>query len=112
MKNHHNHSVRFVRFGHSPAHIHVYDTPTTVNQGHRHQVRGRTSTQQGAENQHVHYYEGATTFADGHVHNFSGWTGPPKYLPNGSHYHEFSGQTSFADGHIHYYSGMTSEAFQ
>lgn len=111
MKNSHNHSLRFVRFGTDPAHLHGYDTPTSVNHGHRHRVRGTTSIQQDAERGHVHYYQGTTTLADGHVHHFSGWTGPPIPLPDGSHYHPFSGQTTYEDGHIHYYNGVTSEAY-
>ncbi|NGQ93597.1 hypothetical protein G3578_00195 [Brevibacillus sp. SYP-B805] len=111
MKAGHSHSLSFVRFADIPGHIHDYDTPTTINDRHRHQVRGRTSPPQGFGDQHVHYYEGTTTFNDGHVHRFSGWTGRPIPLPDGSHYHEFAGETTFDDGHLHYYRGFTGEAF-
>ncbi|MGC5325014.1 YmaF family protein [Brevibacillus sp. SYSU BS000544] len=111
MKAKHGHSINFVRLSGIPGHKHGYDTPTTVNDRHRHIVRGITGPPQGPENQHVHYYEGTTTFNDGHVHRFRGWTGRPIPLPNGNHYHEFGGQTTFDDGHIHYYRGNTGEAF-
>ncbi|MGG1662780.1 YmaF family protein [Brevibacillus sp. NRS-1366] len=111
MKARHSHLLRFVRITDIPGHLHSYDTPTTVNDRHRHRLRGNTSPPQGAGNEHVHYYQGTTTFNDGHVHYYSGWTGPPIPLPDGSHYHEFSGQTTYDDGHIHYYRGITSEAF-
>jgi len=110
LKGKHSHSLHFVRFSDIPGQLHDYDTPTTVNDRHRHRVRGRTSPPQGHENQHIHYYEGTTTLNDGHVHDFSGWTGPPIPLPDGSHYHEISGQTTYNDGHIHNYRGGTGRA--
>lgn len=111
MKANHSHTLRFIRYSDMPGHLHGYDTPTTINDHHRHRLRGRTSPPQPDGNQHVHYYEGTTTFEDGHVHHYSGWTGPPIPLPDGSHYHEFSGQTTYDDGHMHAYRGVTSEAF-
>lgn len=91
------------------THIHDFNIPTTVNDEHRHQVRGRTAPAVGGLDCHLHYYEGSTTCDDGHVHYFRGYTGPAVAAPGGGHRHKMEGQTSFNDQHIHYYCGFTGE---
>jgi hypothetical protein len=109
----HTHDAEFINWGVrvGPPHRHPYFTKTSMNQAHRHEMRGVTSINPGGVDNHVHYYEGATSFVDGHVHYYRGVTGPAIPLPGGGHIHEFAGQTSFADGHIHYYGGRTDKEY-
>jgi hypothetical protein len=91
------------------VHIHNFNIPSTINDEHRHQVRGRTAPAFGGLDCHIHYYEGTTTLNDGHVHYFRGYTGPAVANPGGGHRHKMEGQTSFNDQHLHYYNGFTGE---
>lgn len=95
--------------GCAPIHIHCYDLPTTVNDAHQHQLKGKTAPAAGGLDCHIHFYEGTTTCEDGHVHSFCGYTGPAVPLREGCHSHKMTGQTSLNNGHIHCYCGFTGE---
>jgi hypothetical protein len=109
----HTHDVEFinwlVRVG--LPHRHAYSTETSMNQGHRHLIRGVTSINPVGLDNHVHSYEGETSFVDGHVHYYRGVTDPAIPLPGGRHIHQFAGETAFADGHIHFYRGRTGRGY-
>ena len=90
-----------------PVHVHKYCLPTSINDEHKHLVRGRTSPAAGGLDEHTHYYEGFTTCENGHVHRYCGITGPAVACPGYGHSHEMYGRTSFDDGHIHYYRAFT-----
>lgn len=89
------------------VHVHEFMTRTTVDDGHRHNMRGFTAPEVDCPG-HVHYYEGTTSYEDGHVHQFCGCTGHAIYRREG-HTHRFSGETSYDDGHDHGYRDMTEK---
>lgn len=87
-------------------HKHVFENTTSINDMHRHVIRGSTLSSPNVP-YHVHLITVATTFDDGHSHRVSVTTGPEMEV-KGGHIHYFNGMTSMVNGHIHYFSGYTS----
>ncbi|WP_371861032.1 YmaF family protein [Paenibacillus macerans] len=70
------------------AHAHAFYGSTSINLGHRHNVRFFTYPVNGGPSDcHFHRFQGITYTRDQHFHRFNGYTGPPVYLPDGSHFH-------------------------
>jgi hypothetical protein len=86
-------------------HVHYYCEYTSVDDCHRHIIRGVTAP---APNKpcHKHEYKGDTTCNDRHQHPYCGSTGAAEPLCGG-HVHNYSGTTACADRHKHHYCGTT-----
>lgn len=90
-------------------HVHTYCTWTSVDECHRHGIKGVTSAAPDTPC-HTHEYKGITSCNDGHTHSYDGYTGPPKEAIGG-HVHAFCGKTSKDEDHRHKYDGCTSRPY-
>ena len=86
-------------------HVHTYYIWTTVDQCHRHAIKGVTSAAPDTPC-HKHEYKGITSCNNGHTHCYEGCTGPATEASRG-HIHEICGKTSKNEDHRHKYEGCT-----
>lgn len=90
-------------------HYHYICDYTSVEDGHRHIIRGVTDRAPNKP-RHKHDYHGKTTCNNGHTHDYHGCTDEAKPIAGG-HVHNYSGKTSCDDGHKHHYCGTTDREY-